>query len=41
MSLGKLGKTAAAALPALEAAKGDHSEAVRDAAEAAIKKIKG
>ena len=41
MALGKLGKTAASALPALEAAAADHSEAVRDAVAEAIKQIKG
>jgi HEAT repeat protein len=41
MALGKLGKTAASALPALEAAGADHSEAVRDAVAEAIQKIKG
>jgi HEAT repeat protein len=41
MALGKLGKAAASALPALEAASGDHSEAVRDAVAEAIQKIKG
>jgi HEAT repeat protein len=41
MALGKLGKAAASALPALEAATADHSEAVRDAVAEAIQKIKG
>jgi HEAT repeat protein len=41
MSLGKLGKSAAAALPALEKALQDPSPSVRAAAAEAIKQIKG
>jgi HEAT repeat protein len=41
MTLGELGPSAAPALPALESATSDTSAAVRSAATAAIKKIKG
>jgi HEAT repeat protein len=41
MTLGELGAGAASAVPALEAATSDSSAAVRSAATAAIKKIKG
>jgi HEAT repeat protein len=41
MTLGDLGKGAAAAIPDLEAAANDSSAAVRSAVTAAIKKIKG
>ena len=41
MTLGDLGKAAAGALPALEAAQQDENPAVRAAATEAVKKIKG
>ena len=41
MTLGELGPAASSALQALEAATSDSSPAVRSAAAAAIKKIKG
>lgn len=41
MTLGDLGKAAASALPALEAAQKDPNRAVREAATEAVKKIKG
>ena len=41
MALGKLGKAATSALPALEEATADQDPAVRQAAAAAIKQIKG
>jgi HEAT repeat protein len=41
ISLGEIGKGAASALPALQAAANDSSSSVREAATEAIKKIKG